>query len=122
MLRIEGTGLAVNITVKKNDRLEYVGETSEGWVVHLFSKTDWVLDKKDGKRDEDFTPKPLSATERKELFFQLKEAKEKAKADAVEEWDADIAMDEECVEVLRKTGQPTAVQREVLVLGIAQGW
>ena len=85
--------------------------------MRLFSPTDWILPLEDGKRDDDFEPKALSVTERRDMFFALKEARKKAEEAAFEEWEVDIEMDGLCLDVFRESGQPIAVQREVIVLG-----
>lgn len=122
VLRMEGTGELVDITVKKGDRLEFRSETSDGWVVTLFSATSWVLPRKDGKHDPKYEPPRLDLQARRDLYFKLKTAKSKAQAEGGDATERDMLMDAACIDLFRASGQPTAGQREVMVFGLSQGW
>lgn len=122
VLRQEGTGEPVDITVRKGDRLEYRSTSDEGWIVRLFSPSDWVLPKGDGTRDQSFKPKTLGLSDKRTLYGLLKAAKQKAEAASKDKDERNIAMDAACLDIFRQSGQPTAVQREVMVIGISQGW
>lgn len=121
-LRMAGSDQAPTITVRKGDRLELRSLTDEGYVVRLLSGTDWLLPRADGTRDEQYRPKPLTLDQKKKMYLDVKDAQEKARAQASTKEEAAALTDTACLEILRVSEQPTAVVREVMVLGVAQDW